>query len=272
MESVRDAIINGDCLEVLPFLPSDSVDLVVTSPPYAGKRTNTYPTVPAEEYVGWFLRVARELKRVLMPTGSLILNIKEGCEDGERQDYVLQLVLAMRRQGWRWPEEFVWHKTTSVPGLWPNRFRDAWEHCFHFTRQRKFAMYQEAVMVPASENTKIRLRHALKHKEAALDESRTGSGHVTNRLCFAGRETVRPTNVLSLPTVCANKGHSAAFPLALPEWFIRVFTKPGDVVLDPFCGSGTTALAAKNLGRHWVGIEVSEAFSRLASRRLGKAV
>jgi DNA modification methylase len=269
--SMTDAMINGDCLDVLPCLPPDSVDLVVTSPPYAGKRTDAYSALPAEEYVGWFLGVASELRRVLKPTGSLVLNIKEGCQEEERQTYVLELVLAMRRQRWLWVEEYIWHKTTSMPGLWPNRFRDAWEHCFHFTRQGRFAMYQEAVMVPASENTKIRLRQALKHGEAALDESRTGSGHVTNRLCFMDRETVRPTNVLSLPTVCTNQGHSAAFPLTLPEWFIRLFTKPGDVVLDPFCGSGTTALAAKRLGRHWIGIELSEASCFLAAERLSEA-
>ncbi|MCS6872998.1 MAG: site-specific DNA-methyltransferase, partial [Anaerolineae bacterium] len=77
-----------------------------------------------------------------------------------------------------------------------------------------------------------------------------------------------PTNVLHLATECSNRGHSAAFPVALPEWFIKLFTKAGDVVLDPFIGSGTTAVAAKQLGRRWIGIEKDARHVKVALERI----
>jgi DNA modification methylase len=152
-----DSIICGDAFQVLQNFPDHFVDLIVTSPPYADKRTNSYGGIHPDKYVQWFLPISNELKRVLKPSGSFILNIKEGVSDGERQTYVLELILEMKRQGWLWTEEYVWHKRNSYPGKWPNRFRDAWEHCLHFTKERHFAMYQETVMVPMGNWAKTRL-------------------------------------------------------------------------------------------------------------------
>jgi len=99
-----------------------------------------------------------------------------------------------------------------------------------------------------------RLRN-LSATDCQRDPSRVGSGFGKNVSNWVGRDSAYPTNVLHLATECANRGHSAAFPQALPEWFIRLFTEPGDLVLDPFLGSGTTALAAMSLGRAWCGME-----------------
>ena len=142
-------VIHGDCAEVMrEQLDSDSVNLIVTSPPYADQRKNTYGGIHPDDYVDWWIPRADEMKRVLRPDGSLVLNIKERVVAGERHTYVLELILAMRKQGWLWTEEYVWHKRNCYPGKWPNRFRDAWERLLHFTLDRKFAMYQEEVMVP----------------------------------------------------------------------------------------------------------------------------
>ncbi len=135
-------IFESDCLNILRWLPSDCVDLIVTSPPYADQRKHTYGGVHPDKYVEWFLPIASELKRVLKKEGSFILNIKERVVDGERHTYVLELILALRKQGWLWTEEYIWHKRNSYPGKWPNRFRDAWERCLHFTKDKHFAMYQ----------------------------------------------------------------------------------------------------------------------------------
>ena len=145
---VRAGVVAGDCLEVLRSLPAERVDLIVTSPPYADQRASTYGGVTADDYVDWFLPRAEQLLRVLKPTGSLVINIKEKVVDGERHTYVLELILAMSKQGWLWTEEYVWHKRNCFPGKWPNRFRDAWERCLHFTREKRFKMNQDAVMVP----------------------------------------------------------------------------------------------------------------------------
>ena len=107
---VNANILYGDCAEQLKKLPDDSVDLIVTSPPYADQRKTTYGGIAVNQYVEWFLPITKELLRVLKPTGTFILNIKEKVQNGERSTYVLELILEMRKQGWLWTEEFIWHK------------------------------------------------------------------------------------------------------------------------------------------------------------------
>ncbi len=111
-----DSIICGDALHILPNIPDCTIDLIVTSPPYADKRTNSYGGIHPNKYVRWFLPIAKELQRVLKPSGSFILNIKEGVSDGERQTYVLELVLELKKQGWFWTEEYLWHKKIVIRG------------------------------------------------------------------------------------------------------------------------------------------------------------
>lgn len=262
-----DRMIRGNCLEVLSQLPPACVDLVVTSPPYADNRRGSYDGVPPERYVAWFLPIAQQLKRVLKPKGSFVLNIKERVVDGERHTYVLDLILKMRVQGWRWVEEYMWHKKNCYPGYWPNRFRDAWERCLHFSVQKDFRMFQDAVMVPMGDWRLSRLRN-LSEVDQRRDDSRVLSGFGKRIANWVGREKAYPTNVLHMATECANRGHSATFPVSLPEWFIRLLTQPGDVVLDPFMGSGTTAVACVRDARHFIGIELNPSFCQLAERRV----
>ena len=263
-----DHIYQGDCRDILPVFRSNSMDLIVTSPPYADQRKRTYGGVSPDEYVEWFLPISAELQRVLKPEGSFILNIKERVLGGERHTYVIELILAMRKQGWLWTEEYCWHKKNSYPGKWPNRFRDAWERCLHFTKNRHFKMYQEAVMVPVGEWSSTRLR-SLSETDRRRDESRVKSGFGKNVSNWVGRDKVYPTNVLHLATECGNTEHSAAFPVSLPSWFINLLTQPRDVVLDPFLGSGSAAVAAAQLGRRYVGIDLSPQYCAVARERLG---
>ena len=248
-------ILYGDCAEQLQLLPENSVDLIITSPPYADQRKSTYGGIPVGEYVNWFLPITKELLRVLKPTGTFILNIKEKVQNGERSTYVLELILEMRKQGWLWTEEFIWHKKNCYPGKWPNRFRDAWERLLQFNKSKKFNMYQETVMVPTGDWAKTRLKN-LSETDKTRDNSKVGSGFGKNISNWEGREKAYPTNVLHLATECGNKNHSAAFPEALPEWFIKLFTKEGDTVLDPFMGSGTTNVVAQRMHRNSIGIEI----------------
>lgn len=249
----------GDCAEQLQHIASDSVDLVVTSPPYTNQRSATYGGVTPDGYVEWFLPIADELQRVLKPTGTFILNIKERVVKGERHTYVLELILAMRQRGWLWTEEFIWHKKNCYPGKWPNRFRDAWERLLQFNLQRKFKMNQDAVMVPVGGWYESRMR-TLSETDRARDESKVGSGFGKKVANWLERDKVYPNNVLHRATECGNRQHSAAFPYWLPEWFIDLFTDAGDVVLDPFVGSGTTAFAALDKGRRAIGVEIHKPY------------
>jgi site-specific DNA-methyltransferase (adenine-specific)/site-specific DNA-methyltransferase (cytosine-N4-specific) len=267
MEFINN-FLHGDCEEVLNDFPDDSIDLIFTSPPYADQRKRSYGGVRPNEYVDWFMPKASQFRRVLKPTGTFILNIKEQVVDGERHTYVIELILKMREQGWLWTEEFIWHKKNSYPGKWPNRFRDNWERLIQFNKDKKFHMYQDAVMVPVGDWAKDRLAN-LSETDKMRDESKVGSGFGKNISNWVGRNMVYPNNVIHMATECSNLSHSATFPVELPAWFIKLFTKSNDIVLDPFVGSGTTALAAIQLGRNFVGIDISEEYVEIARQRTG---
>ena len=300
----------GDCLDVLRTLEPESVQLVVTSPPYALQRKDVYGSVHPDGYVEWFLPRSAELWRILKPGGTFILNIKEHVQSGVRHPYVRRLVDGLEAQGWLLTEEFAWHKRNSAPGKWPNRFRDGWERLYQFNKQRQFAMYQSAVMVPQGDWHAGRMGN-LSEKDKVRGVSAVGSGFSRNVAKWGGRTHAYPDNVLllerdvalevadaviaaamaehpgwlagalsgvadpgvvHLATECSNRGHGAVFPVALPEWFIKLFTVKGDVVCDPFTGSGTVAVAAAGLGRSFVGSELDPVFVAIAEARVARAL
>lgn len=258
----------GDCQEVLKEYQSNIVQLIMTSPPYADSRKKTYGGIHPDKYVEWFLPHSEQFLRVLKPTGTFILNIKEKVANGERHTYVIDLIKALKDQGWYWTEELCWHKKNSFPGKWPNRFRDSWERLLQFNKDKKFDMHQEEVMVPIGDWSKSRLGDRLSEKDKTRDPSAVGSGFGKNVSNWDEREMVFPTNVLHLATECGNKKHSAAFPESLPDWFIRLFTKEGELVLDPFVGSGTTTLVAARLKRQFLGIDILPENIQIAQERL----
>jgi len=264
-----DKVILGDCRNILDNMKPDSVDLIITSPPYANNRKTPYVGIPTKNYVEWFMPISLKLKRVLKPEGSFILNMKERTEKGERQTYVLEVILRMKEQGWHWVEEYIWHKKNCYPGKWPNRFRDAWERCLHFTKNKEFKMFQDSVMVPMGEWKEKRM-NKLSQYDKIRHESRALSGFGRQVSNWQNREKAYPTNVLHLPTVCSNKNHSAAFPIELPIWFINLFTLENDVVLDPFLGSGTTAIACVKSNRHYIGIEINKEYCEIARSAIDK--
>lgn len=277
-------IYKGNCAKQLSKdsrFPNNSIDLIVTSPPYADRRKNVYGGIHPNKYVEWFLPISEQLYRVLKPTGSFILNIKENVKDGERQTYVLELIVALKKHGWLWIEEYCWYKKNCHPGKWNNRFRDSWERCLHFTKNKQFKMYQDSVKVPIGDWSKPRFKSMTKN-----DFIRTISGtnskfgrnvsnwlnkrkvYPHNVLDFEKEHYFEPTTVIHFATACSNRNHSAAFPLELPSWFIKLFTRKGDIVLDPFCGIGTTAIAAVLLARNYIGIEISGEYIKQARNNI----
>jgi len=186
--------------------------------------------------------------------------------DCERSTYVLELILALRRQGWFWIEEYIWNKTSCMPGKWKNRFRDAWERCLHFTKSKDFAMYQDEVKVPIGDWRDKQIKQL--PKQNFRNESATNSGFGINRARFIEKDMVYPSNVLTLTPTNSNKKHSATFPESLPVFFIKLFTKEGDLVLEPFCGAGTTLVAAEKLKRDSIGIEIKEEYIEIIKERM----
>ena len=268
---VKADVILGDCLDVLKKIPNNSVDLIITSPPYADQRKSTYGGISPKKYVEWFLPITKELLRVLHQKGTFILNIKEKVVDSERHTYVIELIIEMKKQGWLWTEEFIWYKKNCFPGKWPNRFRDSWERLLQFNKQKDFNMYQDEVRVPMGDWAKVRLKN-LSETDKKRDNSKVGSGFGKNVSNWLGRELAYPTNVLMMATESSNKNHSAVFPKELPIWFTKLFTKSGDTVLDPFVGSGTTSIAAFQLDRNSIGIEIQEEYYKLAIENINREI
>ena len=276
-----DVIYNGDSLNILKILPSNSIDLIFTSPPYAEKRKNQYGGIPHCEYVEWFMPISDQLFRVLKPNGSFIFNIKENVLDCERQTFVLELILTLKKKGWLWIEEYCWYKKNSYPGKWVHRFRDAWERCYHLTKSPNFRMYQDAVKVPIGNWAKERFK-SMSEKDLIRSISGTNSEFGRNVSNWLHKKKVYPhnvvvfekehyleaTNVIRFPTECANRNHPAAFPIELPSWFIKLFTKKSDIILDPFMGVGTSVLAAILLNRRYIGIEIIKEYVKEARKNI----
>ena len=250
-------ILVGDCLEILAGCPDDSIDLFVTSPPYADARKKDYGGVPPDEYAQWFLPISEQMLRTLKPSGSFILNIKEKVVDGERSPYVMELVLFMRKQGWKLIEQYIWHKPNPTPGHWPRHLKDGWEHCFHFAKTLDIKFRHDAVKQPA--------KHMPKSSKKGRVNKATGSGfgfdYGRHAEQMAENPMVLPSNVITASVHKVSDYHPAVFPPTIPEFFIKLLTDEGDLVCDPFIGSGTTAEVGIALNRKVLGMEIQPKYA-----------
>lgn len=260
----------GDSREVLKQYPSGHFNLIVTSPPYADARKYHYDSIHPDRYAQFLLSFHEQLWRVLAPDGSFVLNIKDKVVDGVRHRYVWQTIIDLSKLGWRCVDDYLWHKPNAMPGHWRNRLRDEWEYCFHLTKSRHFAMYQNAVRKPMGEWAIKRLAN-LNGKSAERHDSENNSGFGRDLRNWVDKEYVLPGNVVSVPLVGKNMGHPAVFPTKLPEFFIRLFTKQGDNILDPFAGSGSTGIAAESLMRNVVLVDNKKTYFDLMCQRLEKS-
>ena len=276
----KHRLICGDCRDhavVARLFEDAKAGIVITSPPYATQReydpASGFLPVPPNDYCDWFRDVAANIESVLAPDGSYFLNLKEHAEDGERSLYVKDLVLAHRRQwGWRFIDEFCWRKTDNgVPGGWNNRFKNAWEPVFHFSRQPEIKFRPKAVG-HVSDGC---FDYSPNNPKSTSGSGLLGTGArgpVGQRGDDDGRFTgiARPSNVVEVKSESGQGSHSAPFPRALVEFFVNAFTDPGDLVFDPFLGSGTTMAAAHVLDRVGCGIEISPAYCDVIMRRISQ--
>lgn len=263
-------VYRGDARDVLTIFPDNSFNLIITSPPYADARRKHYDSISPDEYKDFLLSFHEQFWRVLADDGSFILNIKDKVVDGVRHRFVWQTIMALSDMGWRCVDDYIWSKPNSMPGYWPNRLRDEWEYCFHMTRQKQFAMYQDAVKQPIGEWAETRLKKLNGRTDNGRHNSENASGFGRDLRRWKDKKMVLPGNVLRIGLVGKDMGHPAVFPVALPAFFIKLFTRPGDRVLDPFAGSGTTAIAAEQLDRNVVLIDTKAEYVDTIATRLAQ--
>ncbi|HEY5315504.1 MAG TPA: site-specific DNA-methyltransferase [Pirellulales bacterium] len=259
----------ADSLELLPALPDASVDLVLTSPPYALHFKKEYGNADQHEYVEWFMPFARQIRRLLKPDGSFVLNIGGSWTPGApiRSLYHFRLLLALCDEiGFHLCQEFFWYNPAKMPAPaeWVNvrrmRVKDSVEYIF----------WLSASKFPRSDNTKVLQAYSADMKrliKRGIKQTKRPSGHNIKTTFATDKGGSIPPNLIECGNNESNsryikeskrqgqKIHPARFPAELPRFFVQFLTEPGDLVLDPFAGSNTTGAVAEQLGRHWISVE-----------------
>lgn len=262
------ALLVGDCLPILRSLPDNSVDLFFTSPPYDGQpKYGNGERYERDWYAGFFLEVTAEALKKLKPHGSFVLNYRSKRQGNERGTLQYELVFWLREQGYLFCEDFVWGKPSPPPGRFNRFLKDAVEYCFQFAKTPRWQFFPEHCLSPARWDAKDRERRKrLAHNYVRVNEP---SGQGRKRV-QAGPDLVRPSTLIHLePEFSPNPtSHPARFPLGLPDFFIRLLTQPGQVVFDPFGGTGTTGVAAEVLGRQWIVTEIDPAYASILPERI----
>jgi DNA modification methylase len=244
-------------------------DLCFTSPPYASQRkydeSSGFKPIPPDQYVDWWAMIQGCVAGVLCGSGSFIVNIKEHAEDGERHPYVKRMTLRMIDEwGWKWVDEYAWIRQ-GIPGSaeMMGRFRNAWESVFWFA-------ISDPIFNPRSVMHESDGAFKYSDQVAAgktIGAKNQGKGKASNSPVGHGGGMAYPSNVLDIKHKADTVGHSAAFPVQLPAFFIKANSNDAGIVYEPFCGSGTTLIAAEQLGRKCYGMEISPQYCDVIVKR-----
>ena len=260
----RQYVLCGDSLDknnwriLLDMSGIKLVDGVFTSPPYAWRRKWFYDPIQTVNYVQWFEAAQRNAFEYLSDTGSFFLNIKPHTEEGERSLYVMDLVIAMKREwGWCFVEEYCWERT-AAPGTWRNRFKNGWDSVYHFSKTPDIDFYPDSVANFSSSGV-------------AKAKMNANTGKHFNAVKDFSWDASRPSNRLPELGTVQGVGHPAAFPVELPMFFIMAFSLPNSAWIDPFMGAGSTLLACNDLNRTGLGIELKPEYCAIALKRLREA-
>ncbi len=258
----------GDSLELLKLLPDNSVDLVITSPPYADLKVYIdNQAILADDYVKWFIPYCKEICRVIKPTGSFILNINDKVENGFRHPYVFDLISELHKQTeLKMFERLFWNKLKSLPNR--ARFGDRVEYLFWFAKEKGFKFNLDEMRTEYSEKSIKRMTKPLKKRFARTE----GDDNIEYKDWAPNPKGALPTTLVNISSESKRiaDNHVAVYPVDLATYFIKGSTKPGDLVLDPFMGTGTTAVSASQLGRNWIGFELQPDYIEVANRRIGE--
>ena len=263
----------GESLDLLDCLPANSIDLVVTSPPFALLRPKEYGNKDQSDYIDWLTQFAVRIHRVLKPTGSFVLDLGGSYQRGKpvRSLYNYKILIKFCEDvGFFLAEEFFWHNPSKLPSPieWVNkrkiRVKDSVNTVWWFSKTEFPKADVSKVLVPYSD----RMKKLLENPDSYYNPKKRPSGHDISSAFSKDNGGAIPSNLLVFPNSESNsqylslckqlgqKGHPARFPSKLPEFFINMLTEPSDIVLDIFAGSNTTGEAAEKLGRNWLSFEL----------------
>jgi site-specific DNA-methyltransferase (adenine-specific)/site-specific DNA-methyltransferase (cytosine-N4-specific) len=262
-DEIGVVVVCGDCredecwregLRAMEVEGKRSVGGVVTSPPYAEQRKREYGGIGEEEYGEWWRDVQIRVGEWLKEDGSFFLNMKAHSRDGERSRYVMDLVKRMKEEwGWKFIDEYCWLRNPP-PGSWPNRLKNGFEPVYHFGLNVAIKFRPDNVKLDS--------------KGEWRPSSNVNMGNYWNTADTAHEwDGSYPSNVLDVRENAPGIGHVAAYPVKVPEFFVKAFSDEGDVWVDPFCGSGSTLIACLENGRMGLGIEKEAKYVAITLQR-----
>ena len=255
----------GDCAEVMAALPAESVDAIVTSPPYAMQRKTTYGGIPEKEYPAWTVAWMAEARRILKPDGSVIINIRPHIKNGVISDYVLRARLALREDGWAELEELIWHKKGGAPLGSTKRPRRSYESLLWYGKHGGAYSTPKAA---GPMTTRVGLTPGGRGRGDYV-----GDKHRDGNVPPPEPVAARVSDVATLSTRLNEKSnglndHPAPFPWQLAEWCGKLICPPGGTILDPFNGSASTGVAALRNGWKYIGIDAVPEYVEMSGKRL----
>jgi site-specific DNA-methyltransferase (adenine-specific) len=274
-------VLCGDNATVLRSLAAETVDCIVTSPPYwrqrdyAASRQQIGQEATAAEYIARLAALFGECRRVLKDSGTLWLVIGDKYDQGRQLGLPWRLALALIDEGWILRADCIWHKPNAMPS--PARSRPTIDHeyVFFFTKSQDYYYDADAVREPhVTFSDQSRMKGGRGHfgKRGGTPENGKNGGQ-SNLHNGRWDQAFHPLGrnkrtVWSIPLSKFREAHFAVFPESLVQTCIQAGCPPGGLVLDPFLGSGTTAVVAQRLGRQWLGIDCVKAYCTMARRRL----
>lgn len=284
IKNFTNSFLVGDCEAIMKEMPARSVDLVVTSPPYADQRDygNSTASIDPEQYVAWFLPKAKQIYRILKTDGSFVLNINDKVVDGYQHLYVFELVVKLCKEvGFHLVRDYIWYNPATPPNVYSRggygRTKKSHEYCFWFAKGKNWTFNLDPIRKPYSKDMQKYLEG--KGKGNRNQNIRPSTHNFDCEKVWSNNGGSDPGSVIELANtssndmfikLCKEKGiaHPARFPEKLAEFFVLSGSEEGDIVLDPFSGSGTTAAVAAKHWRQWIGIDISADYCELAKSRL----
>lgn len=282
METIRNQYICGDCLELLKTIPEGSVDLIMTSPPYADQIKDygdIVKKIKPNEYIDWFIPRAKEMFRVLKNTGSFVLNISDKLDGSFQNIYVFKLVVALCEEvGFNLVRDYIWYNPATPPNVFSRgnmgRTKKSHEYCFWFSKGTSWTFNMDPIRKPYSESMKDIIDGKEVTRGGRNNNTRPSRHNFDLSHPWDNKGGSDPGSVITVSNTASNGvlqklckelniKHPARFPEKLAEFFILSGSMPGDLVLDPFAGSGTTGVVAKKNGREYLCIDVNPQYQEL---------